>query len=111
MNRTLAVLLVLGSTLTACGGNSGPTPAAYMADVAPADGRGPAVGIYRTAGDLAAVVGPIGLGWIVDHVGYRTAVLVLAAVTLLAVGIFAAIARETVSRSPLRASSRTPSHG
>jgi MFS transporter, DHA1 family, multidrug resistance protein len=93
-----AVVLVTGMAL----GFSGPTPAAYLADVAPADGRGTAVGIYRTAGDLAAVVGPIGLGWIVDNVGYRSAVLVLAAVTLLAVGLFAAIARETVTRTPLR---------
>ncbi|MEQ4203789.1 MFS transporter [Actinopolymorpha sp. B17G11] len=102
-----SVVLVTGVAL----GFSGPTPAAYMADVAPADGRGPAVGIYRTAGDLAAVVGPIGLGWIVDHVGYRSAVLVLATVTLLAVGVFAGIARETVSRPPVRSGGEPPPVG
>jgi MFS transporter, DHA1 family, multidrug resistance protein len=102
-----AVVLVTGVAL----GFSGPTPAAYMADVAPADGRGPAVGIYRTAGDLAAVVGPIGLGWIVDHVGYRSAVLVLASVTLLAVGVFAGVARETVSRPAVRPGGAPPSVG
>ncbi|MGW5365585.1 MFS transporter [Actinopolymorpha pittospori] len=77
-------------------GFSGPTPAAYMADVAPADGRGTAVGIYRTFGDLAAVIGPIGLGWLVDHTGYQAAVLTLAGVMLAATVIFATVARETV---------------
>ena len=87
-----AVTLVAGLAM----GFSGPTPAAYMADVAPADGRGTAVGIYRTAGDLAAVVGPIGLGLLVDHAGHQAAVLTLAAVMLAVVVTFASTARETV---------------
>lgn len=91
------VTFVLVTLLTGVAlGFSGPTPAAYMADVAPADGRGTAVGIYRTFGDLAAVIGPIGLGWLVDHTGYQAAVLTLAGVMLAATVIFATVARETV---------------
>jgi DHA1 family multidrug resistance protein-like MFS transporter len=76
-------------------GISGPAPAAYVADVSPEGGRGPAVGIYRTAGDLAAVVGPVALGWLVDLGDHRLAVFALAAVVLFAGALFGFAARET----------------
>ncbi|HEY0691728.1 MAG TPA: MFS transporter [Kribbella sp.] len=91
----VAATLVTGLAM----GFSGPAPAAYVADIAPADGRGPAVGVYRTFGDLAAVIGPIAVGWLIDVTDYRVAVLVLAALVLLAVVIFATAARETVVRA------------
>ena len=90
-------------------GFSGPTPAAYVADVAPAAGRGPAVGIYRTFGDLAGIVGPVLLGWLVDNAGYQVAVLVLAGVIMGAVLTFATMARETVH--PRQRSESTPERG
>jgi MFS transporter, DHA1 family, multidrug resistance protein len=102
----VAVTLVTGIAM----GFSGPTPAAYMADVAPAGARGPAVGIYRTFGDLAGIVGPILLGWLVDGAGYRTAVFVLAGVMFGAVLIFATVARETV-RPRARGTSTSAARG
>jgi len=92
-------------------GFSGPAPAAYVTDVAPADGRGPAIGIFRTSGDLAAVVGPIALGWLTDVTDYRVAVLALAAVMLVVAIGFAVTARETVVRRPprTRAAAAAPS--
>ncbi|REF37737.1 putative MFS family arabinose efflux permease [Thermasporomyces composti] len=97
----IAVTVVTG----VAAGFSGPTPAAYVADVAPSNGRGPAVGMYRTFGDLAGIVGPISLGWLVDHTGYQMAVVVLAAVIMTTILVFAFVARETVqwtSRRVLR---------
>jgi MFS family permease len=91
----VAATLVTGLAM----GFSGPAPAAYVADIAPVDGRGPAVGVYRTFGDLAAVIGPITVGWLIDVTDYRMAVLVLATLVLLAVVIFATAARETVVRA------------
>ncbi|OLT09786.1 hypothetical protein BJF78_06160 [Pseudonocardia sp. CNS-139] len=76
-------------------GICGPTPAAYVADLVPAGGRGPAVGLYRTAGDLAGVVGPVALGWLVDAGDHRAAVLALAAVVFGSGVVFALAARET----------------
>lgn len=76
---------------------SGPTPAAYLADVAPPGAQGAAVGIFRTFGDLAGLVGPLLLGYLVEHYGTDEAVLVLAAVTVTAGVWFALFARETVT--------------
>ncbi len=75
---------------------SGPTPAAYLADVAPPGRQGPAVGVFRTFGDLAGLIGPVLLGWLVEHHGTDAAVLVLAGVTVSAGVWFALFARETV---------------
>lgn len=61
--------------------------------------------MYRTFGDLAGIVGPISLGWLVDHTGYQMAVVVLAAVIMTTILVFAFVARETVqwtSRRVLR---------
>jgi MFS family permease len=92
----IAVTVVTG----VAAGFSGPTPAAYVADVASSNGRGPAVGMYRTFGDLAGILGPISLGWLVDHTGYQTAVVALAAVIMATILVFAFVARETVQRTP-----------
>ena len=58
-----AVLLALGT------GISGPAPAAYAADVIPAQARGMGMGLFRTYSDIGFVVGPLLLGWIVDATG------------------------------------------
>jgi MFS family permease len=83
------VLLAVG-LLTSVGG---PVPAAYLADVAPQGRIGAATGVYRTCGDLATVLGPVILGWVLDHGGPAPAVAVLALVSIGAGLIFAALAR------------------
>lgn len=51
------------------GGVAFPNITAYAADVAPENQRGPAMGLLRTAQDLALIVGPFFTGLLVDHLG------------------------------------------
>ncbi len=87
-----AVLLALGT------GISGPAPAAYAADVIPAQARGMGMGLFRTYSDIGFVVGPLLLGWIADATGgfgwplaFNAALMAAGA---LAFGLFA---KETVA--------------
>ena len=88
-----AVLQGIGSGL------AGPAPAAYAADVMPAQARGLGMGLYRTYADAGFVIGPPLLGWIADvtdSYGWSLAFnAVLMAACALAFGLFA---RETVGR-------------
>lgn len=51
------------------GGVAFPNITAYAADVAPANQRGPVMGLLRTAQDLALVLGPFITGLLADHLG------------------------------------------
>jgi MFS family permease len=51
------------------GGIATPTLTSYVADVAPADQRGPAMGLLRTMQDLALILGPFVTGLLSDHLG------------------------------------------
>lgn len=51
------------------GGIAFPTLTAYAADVAPANQRGPVMGLLRTAQDLALILGPFFTGLLADHLG------------------------------------------
>ena len=51
------------------GGIATPTLTAYVADVAPIDQRGPAMGLLRTMQDLALIIGPFVTGLLADHLG------------------------------------------
>jgi len=89
---TSAVLLALGTGL------AGPAPAAYAADVIPAEARGLGMGLYRTYSDVGFVVGPPLLGSIADATdsfGWALAFnACLVAGCAVAFGLFA---RETVT--------------
>ncbi|MGE5539336.1 MAG: MFS transporter [Gemmatimonas sp.] len=64
------VFLVLSSIVFGAGGGVGnPTLNAYVADVAPPDQRGPAMGLLRTMQDLALLVGPFITGVLSDQLG------------------------------------------
>jgi len=76
----------------------GPVPAAYVADVVRGQRRGPAIGVYRTCGDLAGILGPILIGFAISCHGFLAAIILSVAVNLVAALIFAAAARETVPR-------------
>jgi len=92
----VVTLLVVLCFVGLCNTFSGPTPAAYLADVAPPGRQGAAVGVFRTFGDLAGLIGPVLLGWLVEHSGTDAAIVVLAAVSVTAGTWFAFRARETV---------------
>lgn len=51
------------------GGIATPTLTSYVADVAPPDQRGPAMGLLRTMQDLALILGPFFTGLLSDHLG------------------------------------------
>jgi len=60
----------LSSVLFGMSGGVGfPNITAYAADVAPADQRGPVMGLLRTAQDLALIMGPLFTGLLADHLG------------------------------------------
>lgn len=83
-----ALLLAVGTSIM------GPAPAAYAADVAPREVRGLAMGLYRSAGDLGFVVGPVMLGAIADATTLGGALAANALVVLAVTLLFAAAARE-----------------
>lgn len=79
-------------------GIGGPLPMAYLADVVPEEVRGRAIGIYRTFGDGAGVIGPLCMGLLLDVSGYPAAITALALLTAIPGVLFWAAARETVGR-------------
>jgi MFS family permease len=94
-----AIAFVGASLLLAVGtGIVGPAPAAYAADVVPAESRGAGMGLYRSAGDIGFLVGPPLLGAIADATSLGWGLVANAALMAGAAGVFAVVARETVRR-------------
>ena len=88
-----------GIVLAAIGtGISGPAPAAYAGDIAPAELRGLAMGMYRSAGDVGFVLGPPILGAIADATNIDTALWANALLIVVASLWFGVRARETSGR-------------
>ncbi|KAK9812684.1 hypothetical protein WJX72_001907 [[Myrmecia] bisecta] len=73
----------------------GPSPAAYAADVMPAHQRGLGLGLYRSAGDIGLLVGPLVLGVVADVSSVQLALHANAAAITVAVLYFGARACET----------------
>ena len=44
----------------------GPSPMAFVADIAPLGASGLTIGVFRSYGDLGGIVGPVLLGWMMD---------------------------------------------
>ena len=60
---------VIGSFVLSLGtGTAGPAPAAFVADLTPPHLRGVMVGLYRSAGDIGIIAGPVLLGLVADRV-------------------------------------------
>ena len=73
----------------------GAAPAAYAADTAPPGMNASVMGMFRMLGDIGYVIGPLGLGFMVDVQGPEAA-LYLSAFLLFAIGLaFARYAPET----------------
>ncbi len=73
----------------------GAAPAAYAADTAPPGLNATTVSVFRMAGDVGYVAGPIALGLIADREGPVAALVLAAGLLLLSGVLFAAIAPET----------------
>ncbi len=77
-------------------GVSGPAPAAFVADIAPADLRGSAMGLYRTWGDLGLVLAPLLAGLLADATNRETAMLAVSVLVMAAMTWFLVVAVEPV---------------
>ncbi len=80
-------------------GISGPAVAAYAVDVVPEAQQAPAMGIMRFAGDLGYLVGPVSLGFVMQHyaLGYTGGIAINAALLGLCALAFIALSRRRCS--------------
>lgn len=79
---------VTGIAFSAVMAVANPIPVAYIADVVASEQRGRAIGLSRTVGDVAAVVAPITIAWVLGRFGSLAATSVVGAVNVLAVVSF-----------------------
>lgn len=92
-------MFVVASLVHAVGSSlAGPAPAAYTADIAPANLRGLAMGLYRSAGDVGFMVGPPLLGALADATSYGWGLAANGVIMGVSCLWFLVIARETVGR-------------
>jgi MFS transporter, DHA1 family, multidrug resistance protein len=92
-----AFFLLSALVMAIATGVAGPAPAAYVADIAPPQARGLAMGLYRSAGDFGFVVGPPLLGALADATSFGWG-LGANAILIGAASLFFLSARETVTR-------------
>lgn len=76
------IVLSIGSGLL------GPAPPAYVAEIAPPEMRGTAMGMFRTVGDLGFVIAPPTVGFLADTAGYEWALIVNGLVLVVAATAF-----------------------
>src|SRR5262249_60316234 len=50
-----------------------PAPAAIIADLTPKEASGAVIGLYRMAGDIGLLLGPVAIGWAAGRVGFASA--------------------------------------
>ncbi len=95
-------MFLAGAFVHAVGSSlAGPAPAAYTADIAPANLRGLAMGMYRSAGDIGFLIGPPLLGALADATSYAWGLSANGVIMAVACLWFLVIARETISRPAL----------
>lgn len=78
-------------------GLASPVTAAYAADIAPAQARGAAMGLYQTLGDSGFVAGPLLLGWLAEVSNFGLALAFNAALAVGAAVLFGTFARESLA--------------
>jgi MFS family permease len=74
----------LGATLLVAGITAWMVPPVLLAERLPGGFRGPAAGVYRVVADLAYLVSPGAVGWLVGRHGFRAAGLAMAGLFLAA---------------------------
>lgn len=91
----LGSFLLAAAVLSVATSMAGPAPAAFAADAVPAEARGIAFGLYRTAADLGLFIGPPLLGAVVDRAGFGAAYLVNAGLVVVAGLVFVTWGRSS----------------
>jgi MFS family permease len=66
-------LLLMSTALGVSLGYLAPAPAAMTADQTPREMLGAVIGVYRMAGDLGLLLGPVALGALATHFGFEAA--------------------------------------
>jgi MFS family permease len=89
----------VGATLLLLGVTAWMVPPVLLTERLPGGFRGPAAGLYRLTSDLAYIVAPGAVGWLIGRHGFRAAGYAMAALFLLA----AAAAIAAVGRPPRHA--------
>lgn len=79
---------ITGIAFSAVMAVANPIPVAFIADVVASDHRGRAIGISRTVGDVAAVIAPITIAWVLGRFGSLAAASTIGAVNVVAVMSF-----------------------
>ncbi len=95
---TLAPFIVVFILLHVAQGWGGQAPVAYVADLAPDGMRGMAIGLYRTFGDAAAMIGPVISTSLVALHSYHAAFGLNAVLWTATIIAFAYIAVETAGK-------------
>ena len=90
-------LLVTATLLGAALGYLAPAPAAMVADLTPRAMLGPVIGVYRTAGDLGLLCGPVVLGAVATGFSFEIAFL-CAGACMLATFVLGVRVPETLRR-------------
>ena len=86
---------VIGNVVMSLGtGTAGPAPAAFVADITPPHLRGVMVGLYRSAGDVGIIAGPVALGWLSDTTSISVAMRVAGLLVIGAAVLFALALRR-----------------
>jgi MFS transporter, DHA1 family, multidrug resistance protein len=75
-------------------GITGPTPAAYVADILSGQNSSTGMSVFRAACDLGFVVGPVCQGWLADLSGYALPLIFNAALLFTAALAFQIVAKE-----------------
>ena len=83
-STTTAVGFGVGATLLVCGITAWMVPPVLLAERLPGGFRGPAAGAYRVVADLAYLLSPGAVGWIVGRHGFRAAGVAMAVLFLAA---------------------------
>jgi len=77
----------VGATLLVLGVAAWMVPPVLLTERLPGGFRGPAAGLYRLVSDLAYIVAPGAVGWLIGRHGFRTAGLAMAGLFLVAGGV------------------------
>ena len=95
---TLGPFIVVFILLHVAQGWSGQAPVAYVADLAPAGMRGMAIGLFRTFGDAAGMIGPVVSMTLLSVHSYHAAFGLNAVLWTVTVVVFAYLAVETAGK-------------
>jgi len=95
---SVAAVFAAGVVIGIGQGIAGPSPAAYIADLAPAGRAAGTMALYRTFGDLGMVIGPAMLGLVAERYTLGAGLIANAALIALVAVLVAFFARETRRR-------------